>query len=86
MTTDPGQHLGGSDDRCNLRCIYTASFSKELKVSCGWGETDRQIRTLWRSSLSCEDKHVPDIHPDNRLLREAWLVSPGEGRPDMVGR
>lgn len=31
-----------------LGCVYTASFSKELKVFCAGEETDRQICTLWR--------------------------------------
>lgn len=35
--------------------------------------------------LSLEDKHVPDIHPYDRLLREAWLIMPGEGKPDQEG-
>lgn len=36
--------------------------------------------------LSLEDKHVPDIHPYNRLLREAWLIVPEEGQPNQEGQ
>lgn len=36
--------------------------------------------------LSLEDKHVPDIHPYNRLLRETRLVTPGEEKPDQEGQ
>lgn len=39
-------------------------------------------------NLSREDKHVPDIHPYNSPLREAWLVMPGEGekKPHQEGQ
>lgn len=36
--------------------------------------------------LSLEDKHMPDIHPYDRLLREAWLIVPGEGKLNQEGQ
>lgn len=48
-------------------------------------QTDRYIHS-GVPNLSREDKHVPDIHPYNSPLREAWLAMPGEEKPLWDGQ
>lgn len=44
----------------------------------GRGQTDRYALS-GVPDLSRQDKHVPDIHPYDRPLRESWLIRPGRG-------
>lgn len=82
MMTDP--HRGGSD-ALELCCIYTASFSKELKVFGGGEETDRQTCALWRFRPLTRGQAWSGIHSCYRPLREAWPSGLGSGEPEQEG-